>query len=211
MFTGIIRHLGTVTATTTTPTGRYLSIATSLAPNLHEGNSIAVNGACLTVETKTDTEWTAHLMQETLRKTNLGILAVGDKVNLEEPVKIGETLDGHFVQGHVDGVTTILNIQAEGTDRMFTFMLPPTMRALLIPKGSIALDGVSLTVVDLTSEIFRVSIMPYTIAHTTFQYRTPGDLINIETDMLGKYIAQHATAYATVPEYGVLRGNYPTR
>ncbi|MEX1112579.1 MAG: riboflavin synthase [Candidatus Andersenbacteria bacterium] len=189
MFTGIIRHMGTIEKVGDEADGaKVFTIATPLSKELHEGDSVAVNGACLTVLTATATIWQMRLMQETLAKTNLGALTVSSAVNLERPLAIGDRLDGHFVQGHVDGVCTISDIQPAGDDRVFTFTPSPSLLPYVIDKGSVALDGVSLTVVAITDGAFTVSIMPYTLEHTTFGTRAIGDSVNIEVDMIGKYV-----------------------
>ncbi|MEX0650257.1 MAG: riboflavin synthase [Candidatus Andersenbacteria bacterium] len=191
MFTGIIRHLGTIENIRDEADGaKVFSIGTELGRDLQEGDSVAVNGACLTVLSADKTSWQLRLMRETLAKTNLGTLAVNSAVNLERPLVVGDRLDGHFVQGHVDGVCKIVSIEPVGNDRIFTFQ--PTNQLTILPylvsKGSVALDGVSLTVVEVNSSVFTVSIMPYTLEHTTFGQREIGDTVNIEVDMIGKYV-----------------------
>lgn len=194
MFTGIIRHLGTIqTISPTQDSASIFTLSTPLSSSLTEGDSIAVNGACLTVLSHTDTSLELRLMQETLAKTNLGQLTEGDSVNLERPLSVGERLDGHFVQGHVDAVCEITNLTEAGDDRIFTFKPPQDLLPYLIPKGSVALDGVSLTVVDVTDDAFTVSIMPYTLEHTTFGSRAVHSMVNIEVDMIGKYVRRFTT------------------
>ena len=139
-------------------------------------------------------------MPETLRKTNLGALRVGSVVNLERPLQLTDRIDGHFVQGHVDDVATITQRVLEGDDVLFTFQVPASLRQYLIPKGSVTLDGVSLTVVDVSADTFRVSMMPYTITRTTFQSADIGYRANIETDMLGKYVVSLALKYPSLPK-----------
>ena len=189
MFTGIIRHRGAISDTHLQSDGALqLIIDVTWSEKVAEGDSVAVNGACLTVLEHTPTTLTFRLMAETLRKTNLGSVKKGDLVNLERPLHIGERLDGHFVQGHVDGIATVTDIALEGQDKMFTFQVPPDLLDYLIPKGSVTLDGVSLTVVDRAADTFRVSMMPYTVLHTTFQNAKVGYQANFEADMLGKYV-----------------------
>lgn len=183
MFTGIIRHLGQVVNIRHSSDGSVgLEIAAPFSGSLHEGDSVAVNGACLTVLFTSDTTWTCRLMAETLKKTTLGSLKTGNIVNLELPAKTGDSLDGHIVQGHVEGTCEITDISPIGDDRVITFRPPQALMSRIIPKGSIALDGVSLTVVDIHEDTFTVSIMPYTLEHTTFGSHSVGDRINLETD-----------------------------
>ncbi|MEX2054964.1 MAG: riboflavin synthase [Candidatus Andersenbacteria bacterium] len=188
MFTGIIRDMGTITAVATAGNDRLLEIASSHADKFKPGDSVAVNGACLTVLKTTKSTWTIRLMQETLDRTNLGELVVGSRVNLERPLRASDTLDGHFVLGHVDGVCIIQNLTTVAGDTIVTFTPPPLLMRYLIPKGSVALDGVSLTVVDVTNTSFTVSIMPYTMQETTFGKAKPSQRINMEVDVLGKYV-----------------------
>ncbi len=139
MFTGIIRHVGKVTRIAdTADSAKVLTIATPLSKELHDGDSVAVNGACLTVLSASDNTWDLRLMHETLAKTNLGALQVGSQVNLERPISLNTPLDGHFVQGHVDGVCEIVDVTSAGDDRIFTFRPPTTLLPNLIPKGSVA-------------------------------------------------------------------------
>lgn len=194
MFTGIIRHLGTIQNVRRDQSDYTFVIAADVAASLGEGDSIAVNGVCLTVLTATPTTWEVRLMQETLAKTNLGQLRVGSTVNLEQPLRADQRLDGHFVLGHVDGTCTVTDIVERGGDKVFTFAAPEALLPYLIPKGSVALDGVSLTIVDMLRDGFTVSYMPYTLTHTTFGTAAPGYLANIEVDVLGKYAARLLTS-----------------
>jgi riboflavin synthase len=187
MFTGIIRELGTVSSVDTTPSDVTLHIKASNTKTLSLGDSIAVNGACLTVLDNNTTQFSVRLMQETINKTNLNFLKSGARVNLEKPLKVGQTVDGHFVLGHVDGIAKVLKITNAGDDKVFTFALSASLMKYIIPKGSVALDGVSLTVVDVYSNSFTVSMMPFTLKHTTFGQANVGYRANIETDVLGKY------------------------
>jgi riboflavin synthase alpha subunit len=209
MFTGIIRHLGQVKNIRHSSDGSVgLEIVAPFSRTLHEGDSVAVNGVCLTALFTNDTTWTCRLMAETLKKTTLGFLKTGATLNLELPAKAGDSLDGHIVQGHVEGVCEITDISAVGDDRVFTFRPPQSLVPHIIPKGSIALDGVSLTIVDVHEDTFTVSIMPYTLEHTTFGTRTVGDRINIETDS-----HSHTVWYAGKVVHGDGRGTgigFPT-
>jgi len=188
MFTGIIRSLGKVTQVAQEDGAVVLTVGGEVAPPLAEGDSVAVNGACLTALSVTQDSFVLRLMQETLDKTNLGDLQVGSVVNLERPLTGGQTLDGHFVLGHVDGVSEVVAITAVGEDRIFTFKPPQDLMKYLIPKGSVALDGVSLTVVDVHDDTFTVSIMPYTLQHTTFGQAAVGYQVNMEADMIAKQV-----------------------
>lgn len=189
MFTGIIRHKGTIANVSTKPDGVYLRVTSSLGNEVAEGDSVAVNGACLTVLTRTVSDLTFRLMQETLNKTSLGEGAVGSSLNLERPVAAGERFDGHFVLGHVDGTATVKVIQKVSNDSIFTLQPLQHLMRFIIPKGSIALDGVSLTIVDCSTNDFTVSIMPYTLEHTTFGGLEVGNLVNIEVDMIAKHVS----------------------
>lgn len=196
MFTGIVRSLGTVGDVTPEADGALqLTIDVAWPEKVNDGDSVAVNGACLTVLGNSTTTISFHLMPETLRKTNLGAAQQGSKVNLERPLTMAARLDGHFVQGHVDGLATVTKIVSEGQDKIFTFQVARELAAYLIPKGSVALDGVSLTVIDCTATTFRISMMPYTLEHTTFHRVTAGYQANFEADMIGKYVAALTQKY----------------
>jgi len=194
MFTGIIRELGRISDRDSRGDGIVLTLSRPAAwSDLREGDSVAVNGACLTVLSLTDTVWQVRLMHETLAKTNLGDLAKGLAVNLERPVAAGERFDGHFVLGHVDGVAAVADITEAGDDRIFRFIPPPTLLPYFIPKGSVALNGVSLTIVEVGPDSFTVSIMPYTLDKTTFGATRVGDRVNVEVDMIAKHLARLIT------------------
>ena len=188
MFTGIIRSLGSVSKIDQRATNAALTIATAMAKDLAEGDSLAINGVCLTVLATSGTTINFHVMQETLAKTNLGLLNQGTEVNLERPLQAGQAIDGHFVMGHIDEVAQVTSITQAGADSVFTFKPPDHLLPYLIPKGSVALDGVSLTIVDIVDDSFRVSMFPYTLEHTTFGKAKVGYKANIEVDMLGKYV-----------------------
>jgi len=189
MFTGIIRHLGTIAAIESKTDGVYLRVQTPLGNEVAEGDSVAVNGACLTVLTHNASDMTFRLMQETLDKTSLGEGTVGSSLNLERPVAAGERFDGHFVLGHVDGTAQVKNITNAGNDKIFTLQTSRKLMAYLIPKGSIAIDGVSLTIVDINKQNFTVSIMPYTLDHTNFGALKIGNRVNLEADMIAKHVS----------------------
>lgn len=191
MFTGIIRELGHVGDIDRDGDG--VSLTLSRPPSftdLTQGASVAVNGVCLTVVACDVATCQVRLMHETLKKTNLGSLHQGAAVNLERPVAAGERFDGHFVLGHVDGVADILEIKPVGDDRIMRFRPPRILLPYFIPKGSAALNGVSLTIVDVLSDSFTVSFMPYTLQHTTFGATQIGERVNVEADMIAKHIAR---------------------
>lgn len=195
MFTGIIRHMGRIAGITTQEDASILlTIEAPFTSSLSEGDSVAVNGACLTVLSHTDNAWTCRLMEETTKKTTLGLLTIHDEVNLELPAKVGDRLDGHIVQGHVDGIATISAITNQGDDRMYTVTPPLALLQHIAPKGSIALDGVSLTVVEVTNDSFTVSLMPYTLSHTTLGTKKVGSTVHIETDKMRQPIWHIGTA-----------------
>ena len=188
MFTGLIAELGTVRALERDGTGATLSIASSLAPELAEGDSIAVNGACLTA-TRVDAEgFSAEAMNETLARTALGELVPAARVNLELPLRAGERLGGHFVQGHVDGIGVLQATREEGISRVLEVGVPPALGRYLVEKGSVAVDGVSLTVSELLPDGFAVSLIPETLQRTSLGTAQPGARLNIEVDILAKHI-----------------------
>jgi riboflavin synthase len=188
MFTGIIRYQGQVESLQESVGGTHLVLATPLATEVNAGDSLAVNGACLTVLQHTAQTITFRLMQETLQRTNLGQLKPKSPVNLERPLTPTQSIDGHFVMGHIDGLATITAISTVKHDKIFTCRLPSGLLRYLIPKGSIALDGVSLTLVDINQDSFTVSLMPYTLEHTLFGQVSANYQTNIEVDLLGKYV-----------------------
>jgi len=156
--------------------------------DLEVGQSIAVNGACLTVVGRDDESFRVELSPETRRRTNLGRLRAGDRVNLERAVPVGGRLGGHIVQGHVEAVAEILAAEAEGEAVNFWFSVPEGLGPYIVPKGFVAVDGVSLTVVAVNGRSFSVTVIPFTRAQTTLGLKGVGDLVNIETDILGRYV-----------------------
>lgn len=189
MFTGIVEETGDIRAVTVDDEGRRLRIGAGFT-DLREGQSINVAGVCLTVETIEEDWFEVFTAHETLEKTYLDTLEAGDSVNLERAVRASDRLDGHIVQGHVDTTTTIEAIEETGEDWLYTFALPPGQDQYVVPRGSIALDGVSLTVADIDSEedTFRVAIIPETATRTTFSDRDVGDVVHVEVDVLAKYV-----------------------
>jgi riboflavin synthase len=184
MFTGLIQQLGTLTSLE----GGRLDVTAALAGELAVGDSIAVNGVCLTATAVTPASFTADVMEETLRRTGLGTLAPGDPVNLELPLRPVDRLGGHFVQGHVDGVGAVAAVVDEGFSRVVEIEADPGLMRYVVEKGSIAVDGVSLTVASLGEGTFGVSLIPETLERTTLGRASPGDSVNLEVDVLAKYV-----------------------
>lgn len=189
MFTGLVQILATVEGVQPEPPGKRLRIrAEEIAAQAAVGDSVAVNGCCLTVVAATDGLLEFETGPETLARTNLGALQSGDKVNLERSLRVGDLLGGHFVTGHVDGLGTLAERRDEGEWCICWFSLPDELAAQLVPKGSVAVDGVSLTVVDAEADRFSVMLIPHTLAVTTLGLLPIGGAVNIETDLLGKYV-----------------------
>jgi riboflavin synthase len=189
MFTGLVEALGTVTALDVTGAGCRLVIAQpDLAAQLTIGESVAVNGACLTVVEHDAGAFRFDVGPETLRRTNLGQLAPGDRVNLERSLRLGDRLGGHLVQGHIDGVGQVRERRPEGEWVTVWFSSPAELAAQMVTKGSVAVDGVSLTVVDVARDAFSVALIPHTLENTTLGFKGPGAAVNLETDLLAKYV-----------------------
>lgn len=186
MFTGLIEEQGRVL---TPPRNGKLSLAASkVTEGLALGDSIAVNGVCLTVSAFSGQRFTADVMPETLHRSNLGELRTGSLVNLERALPATGRFGGHFVSGHIDGVGSLLSVRPEGNALIFSIRAAPELLRGIVEKGSVAIDGISLTVVEVTETLFSVSVIPHTAAVTTLSARRPGDHINLETDMIGKYV-----------------------
>lgn len=196
MFTGIIEELGTVEAIDRLDDAIRLTIrASTVLEGTGLGDSIAVNGCCLTVVTMTDEIWTADVMQESLDKTSVGDLAVGDVVNLERAVTADKRLGGHVVQGHVDGVGHVVSRTPSEHWELVELQAPAGMGRYLVDKGSITIDGVSLTVVEARDDdTFTVSLIPETLARTTMGRRQPGDRVNLEADVIAKHVEKLLTS-----------------
>jgi riboflavin synthase len=191
MFTGIIEGLGTVRGIGPHPRGggKILSLeADFVMDDVRVGDSVAVNGACLTATSIDGRAFTADVSAETLSKTAMGVLKTGGRVNLERALKLSGRLDGHLVSGHVDCVGHIQKKQMSGNAVIMAVNLPESFPGTVIPKGSIAVDGVSLTVNTCAERGFEVALIPHTAARTTLDFKGPGDAVNIETDMIGKYV-----------------------
>lgn len=190
MFTGLIEARGVVFELTPIPDGFRIMVTTPLAADLVLGESIAVNGVCLTVvETETET-FAAEISPETLRVTTLGILRVGHIVNLERSMRADARVGGHFVQGHVDAVGHVNGICHESDFHRVTVTFPPELAPCLVNKGSVAVDGISLTVAALEKSNFVVQIVPFTWEHTNLSNKTVGEAVNLECDIVGKYVAR---------------------
>ena len=191
MFTGIIEELGTIRRVDLAGGGLRLGVeAKRVVEDLRPGDSISLNGVCLTVVESGPLSFTVEAVEETLRRTTLGELRVGDRVNLERALRLSDRLGGHLVTGHIDGVGHIQALRPEGNSTRFYIEVPQDMVPYLIVKGSVAVDGVSLTVVDIEDSRFSVSIIPFTAQNTTFGLRRVGDRVNIELDLIGKYVAR---------------------
>ena len=198
MFTGIVEELGTVTQVDDLGDAIRLTLeAQTVLEDAQLGDSISVNGCCLTVAARGDDTWTADVMQETLDKTSLYGVRPGDRVNLERAVTAATRLGGHIVQGHVDGVGTVVARHPSEHWEVVEISMPTQLARYLVDKGSITVDGVSLTVVEAGDEAFTVSLIPETLARTTLGLRQPGDRVNLETDVIAKHVEKLlASGYA---------------
>jgi riboflavin synthase len=188
MFTGLVEALGVVRRIETEGPGKRLTIDVPFARELTAGESVALNGACLTVTEHDERQCCFQAGPETLARTNLGRLHVQDRINMERAVRVGDRLGGHLVQGHIDGVGQVAGRKREGDWELVWFTCPPELGAQLVPKGSVAVDGVSLTLVDVTADRFSVALIPHTLANTTLGFKQPGAEVNLETDLLAKYV-----------------------
>lgn len=190
MFTGIIESLGSIEQLVKDGGNLHISVKSKLTPELKIDQSMAHNGVCLTVVSIKDDIYTVTAIEETLEKSNLGELKVGDKVNLERAMIMGSRLDGHIVQGHVDQTAKCIDVTEKDGSWFFTFEYSPLMNNVTIEKGSITVDGVSLTVVNSNLNSFSVAIIPYTYDHTRFGTYEKGSIVNLEFDVIGKYVAR---------------------
>ena len=188
MFTGLVADLGTVTAVDATADGVRLAVRTSLAPEISEGDSVAVNGVCLTAVGLCGDRFGADVMNETLRRSSLADVAPGARVNLELPLRAADRLGGHFVQGHVDGVGGVWDMRDDGFARVVTIGVPADLMRYVVEKGSIAVDGVSLTVSALGDDWLQVSLIPETLERTILGDVSVGQPVNLEVDVLAKYV-----------------------
>jgi riboflavin synthase len=192
MFTGLVEAVGEVVDRQTTPGGARLRIESPLAAELALGDSVAVNGVCLTATSIEGGTFAADVGPETLRVTTLGRFSQGTRVNLERPLRADGRFGGHFVQGHVDGVGRIEDWRAEADFHWLTVSFSRDLSPYIVPKGSIAIDGISLTVAHLGADRVDIMIVPFTVEHTNLQVAQKRDTVNIECDMVGKYVARAA-------------------
>ncbi|WP_281541710.1 riboflavin synthase [Maribacter aestuarii] len=190
MFTGIIETLGEVVGLVHDASNLHITIKSDLSTELKIDQSVAHNGVCLTVVSLADDNYTVTAIAETLEKTNLNLLAVGDTINLERAMILGSRLDGHIVQGHVDQTGTCIHIEEKDGSWFFSFKYDADKGNPTIEKGSITIDGTSLTVVDSGIDSFSVAIIPYTYEHTRFNTYEEGTVVNLEFDVIGKYVAK---------------------
>jgi len=204
MFTGIIEHLGTIDSLDLKRDGGRVTIhAPSLAPSLAVSNSIAVNGCCLTIVGLHNGRLSADLSGETISKTSFGAesagLKRGARINLEQPLTAGKEFGGHFVLGHVDTVGHVTHLTSEGDNWWYGVKVPEEFARYIVPKGSITMDGISLTVARWKNNIVEAAVIPYTYEHTNIRDRKPGDAVNLEGDILGKYIERYLQARELTP------------
>ncbi len=200
MFTGIIEEIGKLISASPT---RLTIAAPKVVDGMNPGDSIAVNGACLTVTDFDRASFSVDVMPETLQHTNLGLLKAGDSVNLERPTALGGKMSGHLVQGHVDNTGRIIALEWEGEALLLQFEAPTEVLRYAVPKGFIAVDGISLTITEKDSSSFRVSVVEYTRQNTTLGSRKKGDVVNLEVDIIAKYVAQF-----TQPQTGGLTAEF---
>lgn len=204
MFTGIIEHLGTIESLSVQNEGGRVTVhAPTLASKLAVSNSIAVNGCCLTIVSVDNDRFSADLSGETVRKTSFGAasgpLRKGARVNLEQPLTAGKEFGGHFVLGHVDGTGRVAHLRSEGENWWYGVEVPEDFASYIVPKGSITIDGVSLTVADWHGGIAEIAVIPYTYDHTNIRDRKLGDAVNLEGDILGKYVERYLDARSSKP------------
>jgi riboflavin synthase len=193
VFTGLVAGTGTVESLERDGGGVRLRVRSELAGELGPGDSVAVNGVCLTAVAPDRDGFSADVMEETLRRSSLGPLASGDAVNLELPLRAGDRLGGHIVQGHVDGIGEVDSVRGEGLSRVLRIAAPAELLRYVVEKGSIAVEGVSLTVSAVDGEAFEVSLIPETLKRTTLGSAAPGRTVNLEVDVLAKYVEKLRT------------------
>jgi riboflavin synthase len=191
LFTGIIKEIGTVSSIAALDGGKEITIQCGFAQKLRVDESISINGVCHTVTAQKGDAFTVQSVEETLRKTNMGNLGEADRVNLERSLRPDQLLDGHIVQGHVDVTGTIKGVEQEGTNWLFTVEYPREYSNLVVGRGSICMEGISLTIAKEQENSFTVAIIPYTFEHTNLQSKKTGDMVNLEFDIIGKYVAKY--------------------
>jgi riboflavin synthase len=205
MFTGIVEHLGTIESLSLQNDGGRVTVhAPTLASKLAVSNSIAVNGCCLTIVSVDNDRFSADLSGETIRKTSFGAnsgaaLRKGARVNLEQPLTAGKEFGGHFVLGHVDGAGRVAHLRSEGENWWYGVEVPEDFALYIVPKGSITIDGISLTVANWRDGVAEIAVIPYTYEHTNIRDRKPGDAVNLEGDILGKYVERYLEARSAKP------------
>ncbi len=205
MFTGIIEHLGTVDSLNLHADGGRLTIhAPTVAPRLAVANSIAVDGCCLTVVALENGKFSADLSAETIRKTSTGQWKTGMRVNLEQPLKAGKEFGGHFVLGHVDTIGRVVRLEPEGDNWWYGVEVPKPFARYLVPQGSLAIDGISLTVARWNGRVADIAIIPFTYEHTNVRDKKIGDAVNLEGDVLGKYVERYLEARSAAKPAGNL-------
>lgn len=195
MFTGIVESTGEIVERTEADGGVRLRVAAPFAADLEHGQSVAVSGACLTVESHDEDDFSLFLSEETVDRTYLGGLEAGDAVNLERALPADGRFDGHFVQGHVDGVGEVVGVEQVGDDWLFGFSLPEEMRRYVVQKGSITVDGISLTVAELRDDSFAVAVIPATYDLTNLAGKRVGDPVHLEVDVVAKYVESLTEGY----------------
>ena len=204
MFTGIIEELGTIAQMDRRPDSIRLTIqAHKVLEGTQLGDSIAVNGVCLTVTDMTDSTFSADVMHETMRRSSFSTIKSGSKVNLERAMQVGGRLGGQIVSGHIDGVGHVARSTTDGIARVITISIPKDMEPFIVEKGSITIDGISLTVVSVGNSQFSVSIIPHTMANTTLMDKHPGAIVNLETDVIGKYVHSFTVGHTSQASSGL--------
>ncbi len=202
MFTGIIEEVGEIAQAQRRGMAVFLGIRASFVRELKKGESVCINGACLTVVDIRPPLFWVEAVEETLARTNLGFLKPGDRVNLERALPAGGRFGGHFVQGHVDGTGVIAQIVPRLRSKVMKIHTPKELMPYIVPKGSIAVDGVSLTVVEVGQDWFTASLIPFTLEHTTLGLRKVGDVVNLEVDILAKYVRHMLTVFESTKAMG---------
>jgi riboflavin synthase len=204
VFTGIVEEVGSIVSVTT---GKLTVGARQALKDIQLGGSVAVNGICLTVTAFDDKSFSVEVMPETLKRTNLGLLHAGDRVNLERPLKLNGEIGGHLVQGHIDDKGRVVQVAKEGEAVLMRFQTNLELMRYIVPKGFIAVDGTSLTVTTKDANTFGVSIVGYTRQHTILADKKPGDTVNLETDIIGKYVESLSKSQSTSITAEFLREN----
>ena len=198
MFTGLVQHVGQVVGREARPdAARFRIVAPGLVSELRDGDSVAVDGTCLTVADVDEAEFSVDAVPTTLDRTTLGEVEPGRRVNLERAIRAGEPLGGHIVQGHVDGVGEVADVSREADALVLRVRLPEEVAVYTVERGSLTLDGVSLTVADLSAGVAKLAIIPYTLGHTNLDRLEEGVRVNLEADVIGKYVARLMDPYRT--------------